>query len=206
MALNVLLLILGSVATLSAFGGDTWNKGKEPLLQRITPRGWVSLFCLAAALVLGTVKEVKSGRDETKIKRERDDARQQLTHANSKLDTVAADLAKSQTELSTANGELVALTRQLESTRSQLSSETQINLLTVLSKDNPIKSVAWWLRLDGDARKAKDEIEFLSGGIPQRFKDVLNVEVEFTPYLSSRGSACIPACRFMHAARFFYGW
>jgi hypothetical protein len=186
MLLNIILLLLGTVATLAAFGGDTWTKEKKPLPKRITGRGWVSLFCLAGALVLGTTKEIKSASDEAQLKKERDEARKQLSQANTKLDTLTADLTKTQTALYTANGELETLTRHLESTRSQLSSETQINLLTVLSKDNPITSVAWWLRLDGPARKAKDIVEFLSSGVPERFRSVLNIGVEFTPYLSSR--------------------
>jgi hypothetical protein len=69
MLLNIALLVLGTVATLSAFGGETWTKEKKPLLNRITTRGWVSVFCLAGALILGAVKEVKAGSDEAQLKK-----------------------------------------------------------------------------------------------------------------------------------------
>jgi hypothetical protein len=43
LALNILLLLLSATATLAAFGGRTWHEGQEPLLRRITRRGWLSL-------------------------------------------------------------------------------------------------------------------------------------------------------------------
>jgi hypothetical protein len=58
---NIALLIIGTTATLAAFGGETWKRGAEPLLERITPRGWISLMCLLLVLALGTVKEIHTG-------------------------------------------------------------------------------------------------------------------------------------------------
>jgi hypothetical protein len=58
--LAVILLVLAATATMAAFGGDTRVKGTEPLLKRVTWRGWVSLSCLVGALVLGIVKEIRS--------------------------------------------------------------------------------------------------------------------------------------------------
>jgi len=55
---NISLAILGIGATLSAFGGETWAKGKEKLISRVTFRGWFSLFFLPAAFILGAAKEV----------------------------------------------------------------------------------------------------------------------------------------------------
>jgi hypothetical protein len=62
--INVVLLALGFVGTLAAFGGETWKKGDEPLLNRVTRRGWLSLFCLFLALTLGITKEVRNSGEK----------------------------------------------------------------------------------------------------------------------------------------------
>ncbi len=56
-ALNIALLLVGTTATLAAFGGKTWHEGDSPILKRITLRGWVSLLCLVLALSIGITKE-----------------------------------------------------------------------------------------------------------------------------------------------------
>lgn len=56
--LNIVLLVVGTIATAVAFGGDTWKKGRESLLRRITWRGWVSLASLLVALCAGIAKEL----------------------------------------------------------------------------------------------------------------------------------------------------
>lgn len=67
--INIVLLIFGLVAVLSAFGGDTlgessfafdddsWSPDKVAFLKRITPRGWTSIICLFIALGLGVAKD-----------------------------------------------------------------------------------------------------------------------------------------------------
>ena len=75
--INVALLALGSAGTLSAFGGETWTKGPEPILRRVTCRGWIALACLLASLSLGVVKEVNSDAtavESARHQREIDDA------------------------------------------------------------------------------------------------------------------------------------
>jgi len=77
--LNILLALLGLTGTLSAFGGETWRKGDEPLLTRITRRGYLSLSCLLLAFILGVTKEIT-------IKREKDlaSSEQKLTAAENR--------------------------------------------------------------------------------------------------------------------------
>lgn len=58
--INILLAIFGLGATLSAFGGATWIKGTQPLLKRITNRGWISLTCISLAFSIGIYKEVSN--------------------------------------------------------------------------------------------------------------------------------------------------
>src|ERR1700722_17263092 len=62
--LNIALLLISTTATLAAFGGKTWREGMAPLIERITPRGWLSLFCLVMALAIGVAKEVWSQKQE----------------------------------------------------------------------------------------------------------------------------------------------
>jgi len=64
--IDLALLLIGAVATLSAFGGKTWTEGQEPVIQRITPRGWISLVCLVLALVLGVTKSVVTKLDQNR--------------------------------------------------------------------------------------------------------------------------------------------
>jgi hypothetical protein len=85
--LAVILLVLVATATMAAFGGDTWVKGTEPLLKRVTWRGWVSLSCLVGALVLGIVKEIRSasaGEQATK----------DLSRARAEAEAAKAEAAK----------------------------------------------------------------------------------------------------------------
>jgi hypothetical protein len=56
--INIVLAILGIGATLSAFGGETWRKGKTKIISRITLRGWLSLVFLFLAFIVGITKEV----------------------------------------------------------------------------------------------------------------------------------------------------
>ncbi len=60
--LNIAIAFFGLLATLAAFGGDTWEKGKAPVLSRITPRGWLSLACIVLAFSLGIIKELKQDK------------------------------------------------------------------------------------------------------------------------------------------------
>ncbi len=53
LAATIVLAVAGLGALLTGFGGDTWRKGPEPFLQRITRRGWVSLAFVLIALIAG---------------------------------------------------------------------------------------------------------------------------------------------------------
>jgi preprotein translocase subunit SecG len=74
--LGVALLAIGTVATLSAFTGETSKKGSKPFLQRVTQRGWISLFCLLLTLVLGTAKEIATSKEDAKKEQAAKDAKQ----------------------------------------------------------------------------------------------------------------------------------
>jgi Sec-independent protein translocase protein TatA len=64
LVINLALLVIGTTATLAAFGGKTWREGDEPILERITSRGWISILCLVMALALGAIKETRSAASD----------------------------------------------------------------------------------------------------------------------------------------------
>lgn len=115
MILNILLLLVGATATLSAFGGKTWIEGKGPVLGRVTPRGWVSLACLLSALTLGIVKEVTGQQKDRQaammVEKEKAELTRQLTKAVEERADLTNRLSTAQTDLQTANRELTYLRR-----------------------------------------------------------------------------------------------
>lgn len=60
--INILLSILGLIATLSAFGGKTWKEGQDLLIKRITKRGYISLFCLFLTFSIAVYKELHTNK------------------------------------------------------------------------------------------------------------------------------------------------
>src|ERR1700683_544308 len=93
---NIVLLIVGTTATLAAFGGETWRKGPEPLLKRINSRGWVSLGCLLLALVIGTAKEVRTaihdGQQEKSAAADKENLEKKLEESKRQLQLADAEL------------------------------------------------------------------------------------------------------------------
>lgn len=63
--LSVLVGFFGLLATLAAFGGDTWKDGSQSFLNRLTLRGWVSLTSLLLAFAIGSYKDVRQNREES---------------------------------------------------------------------------------------------------------------------------------------------
>jgi len=107
--LNVVLLFVATVATLAAFGGDTWDKGKknEAFLRRVRLRGWISLACLFVALILGVSKEFVSKAEDQK--KSDDAAKEKLADkaiAEANEISLSDKLGKSQTDLAAARSEL----------------------------------------------------------------------------------------------------
>lgn len=94
MMLNILLLGVGATATLAAFGGKTWVEGDEKIYERITRRGWISLGCLLAALILGITKEVKTQIGAEASLKEGREVRMQLESTQSLLAEAQLDLVK----------------------------------------------------------------------------------------------------------------
>lgn len=160
--LNLLLLVLGSLATLAAFGGKTWVEGPEPLPRRVTRRGWVSLTCLVLALSVGAIREIRSDRQGDALKKDRDDARHELDAANRRLTILGA---------------------QLNRTNEHLSRQAQINLITTLSRGSAIREGSWWLEFNGRAANANNVIDYLVSPIPAPYRNLVKVELRFRPFM-----------------------
>jgi len=108
--LNLALLIVGTAATLSAFGGKTWLESDKPFLERITLRGWISLICLVLALALGAIKEFYTEIKDTKKEQESRATAQRLEdEANKKQSELKSQLDASNSQLKIANQSLSAL-------------------------------------------------------------------------------------------------
>jgi hypothetical protein len=63
-AINILIVLAGSVSTVIAFGGDNLRKGRSSFIQRITIRGWLALIALLIATGLGLKKVFIEGKED----------------------------------------------------------------------------------------------------------------------------------------------
>lgn len=143
--LSIALLLVGTTATLAAFGGRTWKEGPEPILERITSRGWISLIALVFALILGVAKEIHSqNEDARKVQDARtakaeDDLKHvtELAAADHKQADLYQQLVEAREELKRL-GDLNTQTKEtlsdvrgnLKTTREDLSQQNDVNLLT----------------------------------------------------------------------------
>lgn len=105
--LNILLASLSLVATLSAFGGKTWNEGNEPLKKRITRRGYLSLLCLFSVFGLGIYKEVNT---------------------NEIIDNKDDKIVKLQDDISKLNGQISSYKDILDIIKDRSESQEQIRM------------------------------------------------------------------------------
>jgi len=124
--LNIALLVVGSAATLAAFGGETWRKGTSPIFERITARGWLSLFCLASALFLGVAKELLGAKNDVAARAEADKERTSLTD---KLNAAEEREKTSNRELGELNEVNKLIRKQLDGAQETLGT-VKVNLST----------------------------------------------------------------------------
>src|SRR5271156_3777458 len=195
--LNVALLLIGTMATLAAFGGQTWRDGPEPILARITARGWISLMCLVLAFAIGTIKEVITEREdainEAQVAREKAEAVRkqaeqslQLAESNSQLDLARKsleDLRKidqiTQDRLSDTKITLDDVRKNLTSTRDDLTQQSAANVVTSLANaGQDIKAMMVTLPLTA---KAKPSMKFSEALLPSfsldACRDLTGIEI-----------------------------
>jgi cell division protein FtsB len=194
MLLGLALIVLSAVSTLAAFGGETWQPGSTPLIKRVTPRGWVSLVCLASALMLGILKENLDDTASQRLARQRDEARSQLKAANTKLDSVSSNLVATRAQLAAqtkfltlqrdeARNQLNGVSDALGAARSQLAAQTEINLLATLAKQSPVRDSAWWVEFKAASRNAKDILQLYFSRLPDEYRPVIEGQLHFHPFL-----------------------
>lgn len=108
-AINLLLLLLGTTGALAAFGGETWHKSNEPLLKRITRRGWLALICMLATLTLGIVKEIRNAAASAESAIEQRKLEQNLAQMTTDLSDARENLARATTELRETRAKLASV-------------------------------------------------------------------------------------------------
>ena len=166
---GIALLIVGTTATLAAFGGKTWIEGPEPVLERVTIRGWVSIACLAAALVLGISKQVGDNREKDAAAKAAMQERAEAEREHAKeLQAAAATEKKLQDQLAIALlqlehvkalneahvSHLADLQDSLKGTRRELSEQTAAGMANVLAQtDQQISRIILALPLTARAHK-----------------------------------------------------
>jgi hypothetical protein len=89
--LSILLLLIATASTLSDFDGK--KDGAEPLLKRITPKGWMALIFLILTLVVSGGKEIynyidgkrKDAESALKAKQDQDSANARQSELRTQL-------------------------------------------------------------------------------------------------------------------------
>jgi hypothetical protein len=211
--LNIALLVIGTMATLAAFGGKTWRDGPESILERITVRGWVSLMCLVLAFAIGTIKEIRTeredaiseataARDKAEAGRKQAEQSLQLAESNARLALASKsleDLRKidqiTLDRLSDTKTTLDEVRKNLSSTRDDLTQQSAANQVTSLANaGQDVKEILVLLPLTAKARASTKFREALLPSFDlSTCRDLTGVEFRFATDLAS-------AERIAHAA------
>jgi hypothetical protein len=119
--LPIVVLVLASAGTLAAFGGKTWVEGTEPVLKRITLRGWLSVVFLALGLMAGGLKELYTQhKDYKKDEDTANAAKQAKQDADQRQNELKTQLSVTQSLLAGARGQLDALKKANEAIEGRL--------------------------------------------------------------------------------------
>jgi hypothetical protein len=162
--LSIALLMVGTTATLAAFGGKTWKEGAEPILERVTPRGWISLMCLVLALLLGGYKEIHSASEEKlREANEKAEAAKKEMDSNQKQAELRSKLESTQHQLELAGKDLERLDQKAGLTQARLddakaSLDTVQSTLSQTEIDLNLQSVAQLTTALADSKKTVSDI------------------------------------------------
>ena len=202
--LNIALLIIGAASTMAAFGGKTWREGPEPILERITSRGWISLFCLILAVALGVTKEIRSQiaatfaesnseKEQAAAKAQARESELQLKLANAGVENLklsakgAQDkLALTESNLEATEATLNEVRSNLTSTRDDLQEENNLGLLSVLATAKlGVSDVTFVIPFTS---KGNSTLAFYMALMPGNFPDVCQEQTTVTVILSTVNS------------------
>ena len=152
--LSITLLILGASSTVAAFGGKTWIEGEKSLIERITPRGWVSIVCLMLALVIGITKELHTREvDLASALSNKLATEEAKAQADKRQSDTQNELTITQGQLAVANAKLSDLGKLVQFTQDQITGGNGF----------PVALILWdYLRTNrGEAPDAKHELTFV---------------------------------------------
>ena len=198
--LNIVLLIIGTMATLAAFCGLTCRDGPEPVLERVTARGWISLLCLVLALAVGTIKELITQREEaiseaTEAREKAEAGRKQaeqslqlaesnsrLTLANKSLEDLRTIDQITQDRLRDTKTTLDEVRMNLSSTREDLTQQSAANQVTSLANaGQDVKEMMILLPLTAKAHASTKYREaFLPSFDLDACRDLTGIEFQFS--------------------------
>jgi hypothetical protein len=133
--INIALALLSAIGAVALFGGDGWRKGPEPLIKRITARGYISIACVVGTFVLAGAHEYLAFQEEL--------SRQKAETAyKAQLDATKAELDKANSKLDDAMTSLSAQRELIQTTSAILAAHEQANFAGVLSHENFISSTS----------------------------------------------------------------
>jgi hypothetical protein len=202
--LNIALLVIGAASTMSAFGGKTWREGPEPILQRITTRGWISLLCLILAVSLGVTKEIRSQisatlaktnseKEQAAAKAQARESELQMKLANAGVENLKLSAKGAQDKLELTESKLEAteetlneVRSNLTSTREDLQQENNLGLLSVLATAKlGVSDVTFVIPFTS---KGNSSLAFYRALMPSNFPDVCQEQVKVIVILSTTDS------------------
>jgi len=122
---NILIAAFGLLATLAAFGGDTWDKDEPGLIKRISQRGWVSLLSIVIAFSLGIYKEVQSHYELESKNKASEKLRGELKNSRDKIQQSASEISALNSTLSTRQSEINSQVFVIESLQKELSKQQE---------------------------------------------------------------------------------
>jgi hypothetical protein len=195
--LSILLLLIATASTLSAFDGK--KDGAEPLLKRITPKGWMALIFLILTLVVSGGKEIynyidgkrKDAESALKAKQDQDSAnarqselRTQLKATQDQLDLANTKLELADTKLQLAGTQLKDLKGDLKKTQDQITggSGFPVAMIMALIPDTD-SSFPLWVIPYGDAPLFDVSFKLMEGPVkeptPEELKRIQEQGIAF---------------------------
>jgi hypothetical protein len=202
--LNIALLIIGAASTMCAFGGETWRQGSEPILERITLRGWVSLFCLVLAVSLGVIKEIRSQaastlaannaeKEQAAAKARSRESELQLQLANAGVENLKTSAKGAQDKLELTESKLEStqetlneVRTNLTSTRDDLQEENNLGLLSVLATAKlGVSDITFVIPFTS---RGNASLVFYRALMPANFPEVCQEQTQVTVILSTTNS------------------
>jgi hypothetical protein len=109
--INTALVIIGLIAALTTFSGQTWNPEKPDLFRKITRLGWVSLSLIAITFILGIYKQIIDS--------------QLVDEQNFKLETAQNSIKIQEINLNSAHDKIESQRAEIESRKKELEKARQ---------------------------------------------------------------------------------